>query len=135
MATETVIRSKVIDHFTLVLDKEDGSEPKKWKLVYDYRAIAAIEDAIGRDLKKIEAWKDLSSGKHFPQIVLGGLRKHNPEVTLDEVLDVLNPEAQRLLSDAIFDLMFPTVREALEKFQKEKDTGASASPNVPTATT
>lgn len=130
MSQETILKSKVADFFTLVIDSEDGSEPKKWKLVYDYRAIAAIEDAIDRDIKKIEDWKDLSSGKHFPHIVYGGLRKYHPDVTLEQVLDILNPEAQRILSDKIFDLMFPGAKEAYEKFQKEQTTGATADPNA-----
>ena len=45
-----------------------------------------------------------------------------------------NPEAQRLLSDEIFELMFPGVREAYEKAKKE-ESGASESPNAQTETT
>ncbi len=129
---ENVIKSKVIDHFALVIDAEDGTPAKEWKLAYDYRAIARIEEKIGKDLKRIEDWKALSSGKDFPVIVWGGLQRFNPEVSLDDVLDVLNPEAQRLLSDEIFKLMFPGAIEAYEKLQKEQ--GASQPPNVETAT-
>src|SRR5882724_3009205 len=81
--------------------------PVTWKLCYTYKAIAKIEEATGLDLKKFDAWKDISSGKHFPAIVWGGLEKHNPEVTLDQVVEVLYPEAQKLLLDEIFNLMFP----------------------------
>lgn len=130
MSKENVIKSRVLDHITIMLDAENGSEPKVWKLCYDYRAIARIEEAIGKDIKRIEDWKDLSSGKDFPVIVWGGLLRYQPEVTQDEVFDVLNPEAQRLLSDAIFELMFPGAREAFEKALKEKNT----SPNVETVT-
>lgn len=129
---ETVLKSKVVDHFTLVIDNEDGTPVKTWKLAYDYRAIAKIEEAIGVDLKKIDDWQKLSSGKHFPTIVWGGLNRFNSEVTLDEVMDILNPEAQRILSDEIFKLMFPGAVEAYEKLMKEK--GASNSPNGETAT-
>ena len=129
---EVVVKSSVIDHFSLVLDNEDGTPSKAWKLCYDYRALAKIEQATGLDIKKIEDWKDLSSGKHFPTIVWGGLNRFNPEVTLDEVMDILNPDAQRLLSDAIFNLMFPGVVEAYEKLTKEK--GDPNSPNAVTAT-
>jgi hypothetical protein len=132
---EKQIKTRTTPHFSLLLDKEDGSAPQVWKLCPDYRAIAKIEEAIGKDLKKIEDWKDLSSGKHFPTIVWGLLNRYNPEITLEQVLDVLNPEAQRLLSDEIFDLLFPGVKEAWEKFEKEKVTGATADPNVQTATT
>lgn len=129
---DTVVKSKVIDHFTLVVDAEDGTPAKTWKLAYDYRAIAKIEDKIGKDLKRIDDWKDLSSGKDFPIIVWGGLNRFNPEVSLDEVLDMLNPEAQRLLSDAIFSLMFPGVVEA---FEKMKEQGAPQPPNAEAVTT
>jgi hypothetical protein len=89
MANE--IKSRIAPHFTLVIDSEDGQPPKSWKLCYTYKAIAKIEQATGLDLKKIDDWKNISSGKHFPVIVWGGLDKFNPEVTLDDVLDVLTP--------------------------------------------
>jgi hypothetical protein len=124
------IKMRKTPYFSLVIDSEDGNPPKTWKLTYSYKAIAKIEEATGLDLKKIDAWKDISSGKHFPTIVWGGLEKFNPEVTLDDVLDVLNPEAQRLLGDEIFNLMFPGAKEAYEKALKE-----GTSPNVPAGTT
>jgi hypothetical protein len=135
MANEQIIKTRTTDHFALHIDGEDGKPVKVWKLCYDYRAIAKIEDAIGKDIKKIADWVKLSSGKDFPTIVWGGLNRYNPEVTLDEVIDILNPEAQRLLSDQIFDLMFPQVKEAVEKLQKEKESGATASPNGQAGTT
>ena len=127
------IMMRVTPHFTILLQPDDDSKPKKWTLCYTYRAIAKIEEAIGKDIKRIESWQSLSSGKDFPVIVWGGLDKFNPEVTLDEVKEILNPEAQRALSDAIFELMFPGVREAFEK-SLTKDTGATADPNVETGT-
>jgi len=130
----TEVQSAVMDHFNIVVINEDaaGNEIKKtWRLVYDYRSIAKIEKAIGRDIKKISSWKDLSSGTDFPAIVHGGLNRYHPDVTLDEVLDVLNPAAQRVLSDEIFYLMFPGMREVIEK---RTETGATADPNSQTAT-
>jgi len=126
------IKMRVTPHFSLILDAEDGTEPKKWTLAYTYKAIAKIEEAIGKDIKRIADWDGLSSGKDFPVIVWGGLDKFNPEVTLDEVIDILNPEAQRALSDAIFELMFPGVKEAYQKLlDEQKATGATADPNQP----
>ncbi len=113
------ITIRTTPHFSLVIDAEDGTPVKTWKLCYTYKAIAKIEETTGIDLKKIEDWKDISSGKHFPVIVWGGLDKFNPEVSLDDVRDILNPEAQRLLSDEIFNLMFPGVKEAYEKSLQE----------------
>lgn len=135
MVKESVLKTRITPHFSLVIDKEDGADPVTWKLCYTYKAIAKIEEATGLDLKKFDAWKEISSGKHFPAIVWGGLEKYNPEVTLDQVLDILNPEAQKQLSDVIFDLMFPGAREAMEKeLEKLKATGATADPNVESAT-
>jgi hypothetical protein len=122
-----LITTRVTPHFSLVIDAEDGSPPKTWKLAYTYRAIAKIEESTGLDLKKVEDWQKISSGKHFPAIVWGGLDKFNPEVSLEEVVEILNPESQRLLSDQIFYLMFPGVQEAMEK---QKAMGASEGPNV-----
>jgi len=121
----TEVQSAVMDHFNIVVINEDaaGNEIKKtWRLVYDYRALAKIEKTIGRDIKKIEAWKDLSSGTDFPAIVHGGLNRYHPDVTIDQVLDVLNPAAQRILSNEIFYLMFPGMREAIEKREAGTET-------------
>jgi len=134
MKEETVVQSMCTDYFNIVINGEDaaGNPTKKtWKLCFDYRSIAKIEKTIGRDIKKIEAWKNLSSGTDFPAIVHGGLNRYHPDVTLDEVLDVLNPAAQRVLSDEIFYLMFPGMREVIEK---QAETGAAVDPNPPAAT-
>ncbi len=130
-----IIKTSVTPHIKLVLDAEDGNEPKVWKLAYTYKAIAKIEDAIGKDIKRIDAWQELSSGKDFPVIVWGGLDRFNPEVTLDEVKDMLNPDVQRLLSDRIFDQMFPGLVDAYKATLAEGDAGATADPNVQTGTT
>ena len=125
MKKETEVQSAVTDYFNLIIVSADaaGNETKKtWRLVYDYRALAKIEKTIGRDIKKIEAWKDLSSGTDFPAIVHGGLNRYHPDVTIDQVLDVLNPAAQRILSDEIFYLMFPGMREAIEKREAGAET-------------
>lgn len=123
-------KAKVIDHFALHIDAEDGSR-KTWKICFDYGAIARIEDATGIDVKRIDQWPVPSS--KFPQVVWGGLRRYNPEVTLDEVLDVLNPDAQKELYDEVFFLMFPAIREEIEK--QKNGLGATADPNVESATT
>lgn len=126
------LKNAVLDHYTLIIDAEDGSEPRTMKLTYGYGALARIEEATGLDLKKIDDWQKISSGKHFPAIVWGGLKKFHPEVSLDEVIDFLNPAAQRLLSDEIFFLMFPGMKEVIEK---QKATGATADPNQQAGTT
>lgn len=132
MRKDTVLKSRVVDHFSLVLDGEDGAPARTWKLCYDYRALAKIEERIGKDIKRVEDWKRLSSGKDFPVIVHCGLGRFNPEVTIEEVLDVLNPEAQRILSDEIFELMFPGAREAFER-EKEKPAEGTGGPEPPNA--
>ncbi len=134
---EKIIKSKATDYYRLEIDSEDGTPPVVWKLCYDYPAIAKIEDETGLDLKRIENWQGISSGHQFPKIVWSGLHRYHPEVTLDEVLDKLNPWVQREISAAIFDLMFPGYKEACERVEAElraaQATGATASPNVVTA--
>jgi hypothetical protein len=130
MSEEITIQSTVTPAIKIIVNTEDASgKPKQqtWRLVFDYRAIAKCEAATGRDLKRIEAWKDISSGKEFPAIVHAGLNRYDPDVTLDQVIDALNPQAQRLLSDAIFDMLFPGVKEAWEAKQAA---GESESPNA-----
>jgi hypothetical protein len=132
MTDDTVLKLAITPHFRITIDKEDGTPPEDWKLCLDYRALARIEDATGLDLKKIEAWKDISSGKHFAKIIWGALQRFNPEVEVDRVLDILNPEAQRILSDKLFELCFPGAKEAYQKLlEEQKATGATADPNVP----
>ncbi len=137
MKEETVIQSAVTPAIKIVVMSEDAAGNTTsvvWKLCMDYRAIAKCEAATGRDLKRIECWKDISSGKEFPQIVHAGLNRYNPDVTLDQVIDMLNPQAQRLLSDAIFDMLFPGVKELWEKRQAEEtEGGATAVPNAQAA--
>jgi len=145
---ENVVKSKTRDHFTLTIDKREHTdecqavpEPKpeckcpgdvlKWKLEYDYNALGRIEDAIGVNVVDPKNWEKMVSGKNFPALVWGGLARYNPEVTIDEVKDVLNPEAHALLSVGIFKLLYPGAWEA---FEKQQEQGASQAPNVETAT-
>jgi hypothetical protein len=125
---------KTLNVLPLELDSEDGSAPRVLRLCYDYNAIAFVEEKIGRDIKQLKAWDGLSSGKDFPILVLGGLQRFNPEVTIDDVTSFLNPQAQTALSNFIFEEMFPGAAEAYERFLSTG--GASAeSPNLATATT
>lgn len=133
MKQESIIKANVTDWFRLVIKNEDDCTTKVWKLCYDYPAIAAVEESTGIDLKKIDGWKSISSGKDFPKIIHGGLHRYNPEVTLDDVLNFLNPAVQRELSDKVFELCFPGVVEAFKKQQElENATGETADPNVVT---
>jgi hypothetical protein len=125
-------KNKVIDHYSVTLDSEDGSEPKKLKLCFDYGAIARIEEATGIDIKKSSNWPIPSS--KFPEVFWGGLRRFNPEVTLDEVRSFLNPDVESEMYYDIFFLMFPHIKEEVDKKLKEQETGATASPNAVTAT-
>ncbi len=125
------IQSTVTPEIRLTVNTEDAAGnpvSKTWRLVFDYRAIAKAEEATSRDLKRITDWKDISSGKDFPKIIHAGLNRYHKDVTLDEVIDALNPMAQRLLSDEIFFYMFPGMREAVEK----EDAGVTANPQKAT---
>ena len=129
---ESIIKTRVTPSFRLEIDPEDGSPIKVWRLCPTYKAIAKIEEKIGKDIKKWDSWP--LSSKDFPVVVWGMLDKFNPEVSVEEVIEVLNPEAQLQLANVITDLMFPGLREAFEKAQREKDTGETADPNAPKAT-
>jgi len=138
VSKETVVQSVVTPTISINIHGEDAAgnlTQKTWKLCLDYRALAKIEATTKRDLKNISAWKDISSGVEFPQIIWCCLGRYNPDVTLDQVLENLNPQAQRALSDALFEITFPGVVEAWTKSQEEsKATGATATPNALTAT-
>jgi hypothetical protein len=128
MTDDTILTLAVTPHFKISIDKEDGSTPEVWRLCLDYRALARIEDATGLDLKKVDCWKDISSGKHFPKIIWGALQRFNPEVAADRVLDILNPAAQRVLSDRLFELCFPGVTEAYRKSIEAQEAGETPDP-------
>lgn len=133
MKEETIVQSLCTDHIKIVINGEDAAgnpTQKTWKLCLDYRALAKIEVETGKDLKKIEAWKDLSSGRDFPKIVWCCLGRYSPEVSLDDVVDNLNPAAQRQLSDKLFYMCFPGIEEAMKKAEAD---GATADPNAPAA--
>jgi hypothetical protein len=121
---ENIIQSITTPTFQIAFD----GQTKAWTLCLDYRALAKIEELTGRDLKKIEGWKNISSGKEFPQIIWACLHRYSPAVTLEDVLDFLNPQAQRLLSDALFELTFPGLVESM----KEESTSPNATPAVTT---
>jgi hypothetical protein len=121
MSSVIEVQSAVIPYIRLVLnDVDDKGNPtsKEYKLVYDYRAIARAEQSLGIDLKSFEAWKHVTSAM-TPQLVMAGLAKYHPDVTLDEVMDGLNPAAQRSLHDALIEYLFPGITEAVKKFQAE----------------
>src|ERR1700723_2820783 len=129
MSKETIVQSVVTPTISINIHGEDAAgnaTQKTWKLCLDYRALASIEDATKRDLKNIAAWKDISSGKEFPQIIHCCLHRYSPDVTLDNVLENLNPQPQRQLSDALFEITFPAVAAA---YKKHQEAGATASPN------
>jgi hypothetical protein len=130
MPEEITIQSTVTPAIKLVINGVDAAgKPTStvWKVCFDYRAIAKCEAATGKDLKSIMAWQNIKSGTDFPQIVHAGLNRYNPDVTLDQVTDALNPQAQTLLSDAIFDMLFPGVREAWKASEAKSET---ESPNA-----
>jgi hypothetical protein len=129
-----VLKLAITSHFRISIDKEDGTDPEEWKICLDYRALARIEESTGLDLKKIEPWQsgEVYAGKNFPKIIWGTLQRFNPAVTVDQVIDVLNPEAQRILSDKLFELCFPGANAAVERaLAEQKETAATADPNVP----
>lgn len=124
---ENIIQSTVTPTFQIAF----AGEEKIWTLCLDYRALAKIEATTKRDLKRIENWKDISSGVEFPQIVWCCLGRYSPDVTLDDVLDRLNPAAQELLFEALFELTFPGAIAAVKKAELE-GTSPNAEPGPKT---
>jgi hypothetical protein len=132
MKEETVLKLAITPHFRVSIENEDGTTTD-WRLCLDYRALARIEEKTGLDLKRRSSWAqdgNLAS-KHYPTIVWGALQKFNPEVTADQVLDVLSPDAQNELFVQLSLLCFPDLRADYERFMaNQKETGATADPNV-----
>ena len=135
MKEETVLKLAITPHFRVSIDNEDGTTTD-WRLCLDYRALARIEDKTGLDLKDIKVWQAGIPSKQFPLVVWGALQRFNPEVEPERVLDVLDPGVQRILADQLLELCFPGIRKSYEKLlNDQKETGATASPNVPTVET
>jgi hypothetical protein len=138
MSKTTEVQSAVTPEVRLVIESEDAAGnplSKTWRLVLDYRALALIETATGRDLKDYKAWAEIKSSE-FPVFVHACLHRYHKEVALEEVENGLNPACQTGLSNAFYELCFPGALERWAKIQAEakEKTGATASPNVETAT-
>lgn len=124
------VQSPDLSALELVLnstDEQGETVSKTYLLVYDYRAIKRAEDALGIDLKDFRKWADVKSHQ-MPVLVHAGLAKNHPEVALSEIEDALNPSAQALIQDAVFELLFPGV---LDKLKKAQEQDKVTSPNVP----
>jgi hypothetical protein len=135
MKQEKLIQTMATPHIKLIIDSDDPAIPSKtWKLCLDYRALALIEEKTKRDLKRIEAWADLSSGKDWPIIIHACCQRYNSDVTLEDVYAVMNPQAQRELSDMLFEITFPGVTEAYKRLKEREQDGETAVPNASPAT-
>lgn len=115
----TPVISAVTPKLKIVVLAEDGTE-KNWTLCLDYRALARVEESTGLDLKKPDDWDKIKSGGTFPRIVWACLNRYSPDVTLDEVLDNLNPQAHAILWNKLYDFNFPGLREAVAAFRAKK---------------
>lgn len=138
MAAVTEVQSATTPEVRLVVNSEDAAGnplSKTWRLVLDYRALATIEKATGRDLKDYKAWAEIKSSE-FPVFVHACLQRYHKEVSLEDVENSLNPACQVGLSNAFYEMCFPGALERWAKIQAEaKEKGATASPNAPTAAT
>jgi hypothetical protein len=117
------LQSPDLGYINLVLNStDDQGKPasKTYKLSYDYRAIKRAEDSLGVDLKNFDQWSKVKSSM-TPEIVHAGLAKFHPDVTLDEVIDQLSPDAQIAIQNAVFDLLFPGIIAQIEKLKAEKE--------------
>lgn len=123
---DITLQSTVTPHIALVINGEGpaGNKTQRtWKLCLDYRALAKIEAhvkvtmdgvSVPLDLKKSENWRGLTSG-NFPAVVWCCMGRYNPDVTLDEITECLNPQAYHALRGELFALTFPWVVEAAVK--------------------
>jgi hypothetical protein len=137
MSKAVEIQSPDLGYVNLVLnttDEQGNPVAQTYKLIYEYRAIKRAEDALGIDLKDFTKWGQIKSSM-TPQLVHAGLAKYHPEVTLDQVIDQLNPEAQAVLQDAIFGLLFPGVLEKIKKLKEEQESVGETSPNAESGAT
>lgn len=137
MKEETVLKLAITPHFRVSIDNEDGTTTD-WRLCLDYRALALIEEKTSLDLKNPASWQGsgAQASKHFPTIVWGSLQRFNPEVSAEQVLDVLSPDAQDELFVQLSMLCFPRLREDMKKKKAEIEaTGATADPNAATVET
>jgi hypothetical protein len=132
MSNVIEVQSPDIGYVNLVLgslDAEGNPVSITYKLTYDYRGIKRFDDATAIDLKDFTQWAKVKSG-HTPELVHAGLAKFHPDVTLDQVIDQLNPSAQAVIQDAIFELLFPGLLEKIKGLKEQQDRPGEVSPNV-----
>src|SRR4051812_9393367 len=66
---------------------------KSFKLVFSFRAIAALEEAYDLPIKKIAARMQSAEDVRIVDLrnlLWAAMREHHPDMTLDDVFDVLN---------------------------------------------
>ena len=105
----------------------------KWTLCLDYRALAKIKKETGIDLLQVEQWKALldTGNEAFPKIVWCCLVRYSPEVTLEQVLDGLNPQAHAILWAQLFDLAFPNWGAAHAEYLAQKGKEGASPKSLP----
>ncbi len=129
------LQSPDLGYVNLVLnsaDEQGSPVTRTYKLSYEYRAIKRAEDSLGIDLKDFTQWSKVKSSM-TPQLIHAGLAKFHPDVTLDEVTDLLNPSVQAAVQDAIFELLFPGVLEKIQKRKAELDKAEAEGTTSPNA--
>lgn len=62
---------------------------KTCTLIYDWRAIAQIQSTLGKDFIT-DLQKNVNPGS-IAEVLVIGLKKKNPEVTVDQILDASPP--------------------------------------------
>jgi hypothetical protein len=117
MSDPKVIELVVLQPIKIILD---GG--KEYTLVFNYKAIARAEKALGSNYNLLSPrqWFEMSPSQ-FCTVVWAGFAKHHADVTLEQVEDMLNPGQQGRLKDAIFDLFFPGVLEKILKSMTEDE--------------
>lgn len=113
--------------------KLNGAE---YRLRFDFRALSALEDHYGRPATEIAAGfvtVDPATGrgksnvliKDLQAIIWAGTRAHNPELTFDGVLDLMQAS---LDSGQKFEVI---LSEAFAAFDAGQDSGGDAGPDGP----
>ena len=124
--TSFEVNSEVFPVFKLNVDN------REYTVCFPVSAVIKAEETIGHSLKSLKDWIGLEI-KHLGALLLAGLSKHHPDVSIDlvnQILDCLTPEAVDQVHYALCKLAFPKAMAAIEEQQQAKSKG-EASPNAP----
>jgi hypothetical protein len=110
------------------LNAQLEEEELEYTLVLDFNAIAKALQHTGRDLTDIRNWENIS-GPEVSTVCWCAFNRFHPDVTLEQVREMLSPAQSNAVCDMLLEMCFPGVLAKIaEAVARLKNEGDSANP-------